>query len=141
VLAADGSVWCWGENVVGQLGNGRPGPGPHIRQTEPVRADVPVGVVQIGAGAGHTCGLGVLGNAYCWGWNVDGQIGDGVLGDRATPAKVGTWERFVRIVVGLAAGCGIRADGRAWCWGRNEDGELRDGAAVHHRFPAPVNQP
>jgi alpha-tubulin suppressor-like RCC1 family protein len=140
-LAADGSAWCWGENVAGQLGDGQPGPGPHISRTEPVRAIVPVSLVQIEAGAGHTCGLGAQGIVYCWGWNVDGQIGDGMLGDRPTPAKVATPERFVRIAAGQASSCGIRSDGRAWCWGRNEDGELGDGAGVHHSFPSPVNAP
>ena len=106
-----------------------------------MRANVPLPLVQIAAGAGHTCGLAVQGGVYCWGWNVDGQIGDGVMGDRAVPSKVATPERFVRIAVGLAASCGLRSDGRAWCWGRNEDGELGDGKGIHHTFPAPVNEP
>jgi alpha-tubulin suppressor-like RCC1 family protein len=140
-LGSDGSVWCWGENVAGQLGNGQPGPGPHIGSSVPVRAQVPVPLVQIEAGTGHTCGLAAAGAVYCWGWNVDGQIGDDELGDRATPARVQTPERFVRIAAGSASACGIRSDGRAFCWGRNEDGELGDGAGIHHTFPWPVSDP
>ena len=137
-LSADGAVWCWGEGIVGQLGGGAPVP----NRTMPVRVTAPVLFVQLGVGAGHTCALGVNGRAYCWGWNIDGQIGDGTAAvNKFVPVAVGEVGQFVRIAVGQAASCGIQSDGRAWCWGRNSDGELGVGDTASHLVPAPVREP
>jgi len=137
-LTAEGIVWCWGEGIVGQLGGGASVPG----RTVPVRVAAPVLFVQLGVGAGHTCALGADGRAYCWGWNIDGQIGDGTAAvNRFVPVAVGAPGQFVRIAVGQAASCGIQSDGRAWCWGRNSDGELGVGDTAGHSVPTPVREP
>jgi alpha-tubulin suppressor-like RCC1 family protein len=80
----DGTVWCWGRNQEGQLGDGT--------MTDSV---VPVevtalgsSVVEIAAGGDHTCARTVDGALFCWGWNKDGQLGDGTTTQRALPARV-----------------------------------------------------
>jgi regulator of chromosome condensation (RCC1) repeat-containing protein len=64
------------------------------------------------------CGLAADGQAWCWGSNSDGQLGDGTTTDRASPVAVASSARFVQIDLDNTA-CGVTAAGAVWCWGRN----------------------
>ena len=79
-IVADGTVWCWGANDDGQLGDGdtasTPTPTPVAGLTE---------ARQLGAGAAHTCALRADGGVWCWGGDFAGQLGDGVDLRRLTP--------------------------------------------------------
>jgi hypothetical protein len=67
-------VWCWGENDFGQLGDGHPTELAD-RVREPVRATLPFEAVKLGVGRDSTCALATTGHVWCWGSNVDGQLG------------------------------------------------------------------
>ncbi|HVH11805.1 MAG TPA: hypothetical protein VM759_02075, partial [Longimicrobium sp.] len=86
-LALDGSAWCWGDNSLGQLGNGTT-----MGSAVPVRVQAPAGVrfvsVVTGDGAAHTCGLATSGAAYCWGDNTYGQLGTGSTASTTVPVLV-----------------------------------------------------
>src|SRR5262245_19655600 len=81
----DGKVWCWGRNDEGQLGNGTADD-----------SDLPVPVddvslvkaTQVGAGGGFSCALDDTGQAWCWGLNSSGQLGDGAPSGSRTPVMV-----------------------------------------------------
>ncbi len=85
----------------------------------------------VSAGDRHTCGLTTSGNAYCWGLNEDGQLGDGTTTDKWTPVAVSGGLSFVAVSAGggLYEGhsCGLATDGSAYCWGNNTNGQLGDG--------------
>ena len=88
--------------------------------------------VQIRTGDSHTCGLTARGAAYCWGYNEDGQLGDGTTADSGTdgPQAVIGGLRFASIQTGSYHTCGLTARGAAYCWGFNAYGELGDGTTT-----------
>lgn len=99
------------------------------------------------AGEAHTC-LWSRGEAYCWGRNGDGEVGDGTRDERTRPVLVSTLTE----VAGLAAGgypdsgpvghtCGWRRDGSAYCWGAGSLGQIGDGGARDRLLPVPVDLP
>ncbi|HEX2080429.1 MAG TPA: PKD domain-containing protein, partial [Longimicrobium sp.] len=123
-LTAEGEAWCWGMNARGQLGAASAQScGPHFPypcSTTPVRVDTELRFARIDAGAGHTCALTAEGEAYCWGENVFGQVGDGSTDDVVPrPAAVVTEMRFAQVAAMDRNSCGIQADGVADCWGAN----------------------
>jgi alpha-tubulin suppressor-like RCC1 family protein len=71
----------------------------------------------ISTGTNHTCALVSGGRAYCWGRNVEGQLGDGTNTDRLTPVPVSSGLRFIQINAGGNHTCGIATNERAYCWG------------------------
>lgn len=93
---------------------------------------------QISAGGRHTCGLTSDNRAYCWGYNVYGQLGDGTTTRRLRPVPVGGGLRFNQVSAGGAYTCGVTTGDRAYCWGQNSIGSLGDGTRTHRRMPVPV---
>ncbi len=97
-------------------------------------------LTQVNAGP-HTCGLTVAGAAWCWGRNLDGEIGDGTTVQRARPVPVAGGQVFSQIVVGLQHTCARTGAGAVWCWGRNVEGQLGDGSFLMRNQPVQVQVP
>jgi alpha-tubulin suppressor-like RCC1 family protein len=85
----------------------------------------------IAMGGTHGCGIDGSGIVYCWGQNYAGQLGDGTLNDRGSPAPVQSaiqpLPAFARVSAHANSSCAIDTSGRAWCWGNNSDGQLGRG--------------
>lgn len=146
-------VLCWGENATGQAGDGT---------TTDVATPTVVGGRQrffyVAAGsdfavggnvpppvggqavAGHTCALTPAGEAWCWGWNGAGQLGDGSTMSSLVPVAVAGGLRFNSLSLGGTASCGRRAN-RIWCWGGNQFGQLGVGSLLNGSLPTLVNSP
>lgn len=133
-LTAGGQAYCWGEGILGQLGNGDTD-----QQNAPVAVSQPAGVtfVSIATGWQQTCGLTASGQAYCWGGNNRGQLGTGG-GTTDTPVAVAQpGVAFTALAAGNEHTCALTA-GPLFCWGRNVEGELGDGATTNRFTPVPV---
>lgn len=147
-------VLCWGENFTGQVGNatttdvGTPtiiGGRQRFYYVAAasdfgVGGNVPVPPGGQQASAGHTCALTPGGEAWCWGWNAAGQLGDGTTTSSLVPVEVGGGLRFTSLSLGGTASCG-RNDNRIWCWGGNQFGQLGIGSLVNVSTPALINSP
>ncbi len=85
-LATVGIAYCWGRNVFGELGDGSA----TTQRFEPASVAMPTGVTftSVVTGWNHSCGLSSQGQAWCWGVNGVGRLGDGTTVDRPTPVKV-----------------------------------------------------
>jgi alpha-tubulin suppressor-like RCC1 family protein len=133
-LTSIGQAYCWGFNGSGQLGNGD-----HVRQLTPVAVVAPNGgsvlrFSSIATYSNHSCGLTSSGQAYCWGSNGPGLLGNGdsTFADQSTPVAVvapngGNVLKFSSITVGQSHSCGLTSSGQAYCWGDNSAGQLGNG--------------
>lgn len=134
-LTTSGAAWCWGNDQLGQLGNGGGNNGP---------SDVPVQVsgkhvfTQIDAGFQHTCGVTTVHKIFCWGYGRIGQIGDGEKKLRFAPRQVASSVSFDRVSGGGGQTCAEASDNRAYCWGSNENGGVGDGTFTPRLVPTPV---
>jgi alpha-tubulin suppressor-like RCC1 family protein len=124
-LDSTGQVWCWGTNLLGQLGNDNR----TNSNTAPIAIQQPAGVTftSIAAGQSHVCAIAADQRAYCWGANFFGSLGDGGTAPRATPTAVVGGLSFTAIAGGSSHTCAIGLDARGYCWGNNVLGHLGDG--------------
>ncbi len=130
----DGSVWCWGSNNSGQLGNNTT-----TDSTIPVQVEGLLGATAIATGADFSCAvLGADRSVQCWGGNDNGQLGDGSTSGSRTPVQAGTLTGVSQLVVGDEHACALQDSGAVSCWGANDFGQLGDGTQASHRSPAPV---
>jgi len=120
-LKSDGSVWTWGANDRGQLGDGS-----HAASQVPVRVSGIGGrVTAIAAGFSYALTLKSDGTVWGWGDDFQGQLGNGQNADTTSPVAVhGLTGRVVAISAGKAHSLAIEADGSVWAWGDNGGGEL-----------------
>ncbi len=132
-LVSGGRAVCWGDNRVGQLGDGG-----SAASTSAVEVAGGLSFSALTAGAQHTCGL-AGGKAYCWGRGRDGQLGEGSTGDRKRPVAVRGGKTFTAISAGGNHTCAITAAGAAYCWGDGFSGQLGFGAQESQREPIDVS--
>lgn len=123
-LDAQGRALCWGDNAQGSLGNGTT-----ISSATPVPVSGGRTFAAIAAGsAGQTCALTAAGEAYCWGDNRGGQVGDRTRESRSTPVRVGGTTLFSSIAANYNT-CAVTRAGEAYCWGTAGVGETPSGPA------------
>ena len=133
-IRSTGRLYCWGDDTVGQLGNGAGGSSATPTEVAGRRTDW----VAVEAGDNGACALRRSHRLFCWGLDNDGQVGDGAgLQTRLAPTQVaGSRTDWTAVSVGDHA-CARRASGRLFCWGSDSDGQLGNGDPVGDR-PAPV---
>jgi alpha-tubulin suppressor-like RCC1 family protein len=93
----------------------------------------------VSTGWTHTCGVRISGDAYCWGGNESGQLGDGTKTDRHAPVPVSGGLDFAMVSAGSHHTCGVTSAGDAYCWGFNRDGQLGDGTITDGHAPVAVS--
>lgn len=142
VRDSDGKAYCWGANGIGQLGN-----------NTTTNSSVPTAVNTAGvlngkslsvlsSGEGHACGLD-SGAAYCWGYNVAGQLGNNTTTTSLVPTAVNTatvlsGRRLTDIGAGSAHTCALDDAGLSFCWGLNNVGQLGNNTTTNSSVAVPV---
>ncbi|WP_279636146.1 RCC1 domain-containing protein, partial [Corallococcus terminator] len=111
-LRLDGTVWAWGRNNFGQLGDGTT-----ASRSTPVRVQGLTGVTALATGSHHTIALMSDGTVRAWGYNSSGQLGDGTNTTRTTPVQVPSLTGVKAIASGSAHNLVLKSDGTVWAWG------------------------
>ena len=133
-LTTSGAAYCWGDDGDGQLGDGST----ISHSSVPVPVTGGLTFSTLTAGGLHTCGLTTSGAAYCWGLNIDGQLGDGTTTLRSVPQAVTGALTWSALSARMWHTCGLTTTGAAYCWGDNSDGQLGDGSTTSSSVPVAV---
>ena len=147
----DGTVWAWGNNGLGQLGDGTT-----TQRLTPIQVSGLTGISAVAAGGEkpivRVClGCPIIsiggpfsvalrndGTVWTWGANRFGQLGDGTTTQRLTPVQVSGLTGVTAIAAGFAHVLALRSDGTVWAWGNNDFGQLGDGTITTRHTPVQV---
>ncbi len=148
-VMSDHTVMCWGDNALGQLGQGNTD-----AASAPVAVPGITNATKVTVGIRHACAILDTGHVMCWGANDYGQLGDGISpvdghatmcsnrGDLVdcspTPVEVSGIDDAVDIAAGWYHTCVIRSSGEIWCWGQNDSKQLGDGTREIRAAPVMV---
>jgi len=134
-LRSNGTVWAWGHNDWGRLGNG----------TNIISSDVPVpvsnltGVTAVAASYGHSLALKSDGTVWAWGRNFEGQLGNGTSTNSNVPVQVSNLTGVIAVAAGGGHSLALKSDGAVWAWGQNDSGQLGNGTSTNSNVPVQVS--
>jgi alpha-tubulin suppressor-like RCC1 family protein len=130
------AAWAWGDNSYGELGNGTT-----INSHTPVQVSGLSGVTAVAANldGGYSLAMKSDGTAWAWGYNSQGQLGNGTTTDSHTPVQVSGLSGVTAVANGAWDGLAVKSDGTAWAWGWNTRGELGDGTTIERLTPVQVS--
>jgi hypothetical protein len=132
-LKSDGTLWAWGGNGEGQLGDGTT-----TRRNSPAQIGNDNTWISLAAGYGHTIALKADGTLWAWGLNCNGQLGDGSDAGKNIPTRIGNDNTWVSIAAGAVYTVALKADGSLWAWGYNAYGQLGDGTNTGKNVPTRI---
>lgn len=134
-LKSNGTVWCWGSNVAGQIGDQTT-----IARYAPVQVVGIANAVQIATGLSHSCARTAAGAIWCWGLNTSGQLGIGTTSNSLQAVMaVGLNADMIDLSAGDSHTCAVRNDGKVFCWGLNTSGQVGDSTLINRSSPTQVN--
>ena len=132
-IKTDNTVWTWGWNAYGQLGDGT-----YNQRVVPAQVPGLSGVIAIASGEIHTAAVKSDGTVWTWGWNNYGQLGDGSGAPRPSPVQTAGLTNVVAVAASVFHTVALKADGTVWAWGWNNYGQLGDGTVAQRPSPVQV---
>jgi alpha-tubulin suppressor-like RCC1 family protein len=132
VKKTDGSLWAWGYNTAGQLGDGT-----SFSRTEPVQIGSDAWTT-IAAGHTHMLGIKSDGSLWAWGDNGNGCLGDGTQTLRSSPVPIAAVSTWATVAGGYHHSVAVKSDGTLWAWGDNYAGQVGDGTTASKLAPTQI---
>ena len=125
------SLWIWGDNTYGQLGDNS-----ITNKSSPIQTVAGGNVWKIADVAQHTAAIKTDGTLWMWGRNAEGQVGDNTVASKSSPVQTtagGT--NWTAVACGINHTIALKQDGTLWAWGNNGSGQLGDNTIVHKSSP------
>ena len=129
-IASNGTLWSWGYNNSGQLGDGTTN-----NRTAPVQVGTSSNWVSVHAGYYHSFAIKSDGTLWAWGLNSTYQLGDGTVANKLIPTQIGTSTNWVKVTGGENFSAGIKSDGTLWMWGSDTQEQMGNGSGVGNNIP------
>lgn len=129
----DGTLWAWGWNQDGQLGDNT-----NVSKSIPVQIGSDNNWKDVACGAGHSVALKINGTLWAWGYNLQGQLGDNSIINKNFPVQIGVGNIWKSISCGNSHTIAIKTDSSLWAWGFNNGGQLGDGTTLQRNVPTQV---
>ncbi|MEP6732767.1 MAG: hypothetical protein ABJE10_19135 [bacterium] len=133
-VATGGVAYCWGDNSVGQLGDGTT-----TARSAPTPVAGGLNFQSLSVGESHVCGVTHAFALYCWGLNSYGALGDGTTNPHTTPVAAAPGLTFKSVGAGIDYTCALTQAGVAYCWGFGGVGQLGNGDAANSSTPVAVS--
>ncbi|MBI5937122.1 MAG: fibronectin type III domain-containing protein, partial [Betaproteobacteria bacterium] len=131
-LQTDGTLWAWGDNTYGQVGNNS------TATLQPSPIFIGFGYSAISAGFYHNVALKPDGSLWIWGFNGNGQLGDPTLTQQRTPKQIMVGTTFSAIAAGGNHTIALQADGSLWAWGDNTHGQVGNNTTINQATPVVI---
>lgn len=135
-LRTDRSVWSWGQNWYGQLGDGTT-----AQRSEPAMVSGMTDVLEVAAGFFHSMALKADGTVWRWGGFGDSTPAFPILNESLAPVRLDALAHIAFIAAGGSHGVALQDDGSVWTWGYNNEGQLGDGTVMNGSSPEPRKVP
>lgn len=132
-IKKDGTLWAWGDNFYGQLGNGT-----NVTSFVPIQVGTANNWKQISNGFGNTMAIKTDGTLWAWGRNNTGQLGDGTFTNKNVPVQIGTATNWKYISSGAYHSIAVKTDGTLWAWGDATYGQVGNGTISGFNVPTQI---
>ncbi len=132
-IQVNGTLWAWGYNAFGQIGDGT-----IINKSTPTQIGTAANWASVAVGASHTIALKTDGTLWAWGNNGNGQLGDGTTAKKTIPTQIGTATNWASISAGGDYSLALKTDGTLWAWGWNGSGQFGDGTITDKNTPTQI---
>src|SRR3989339_205764 len=132
-VRGDGTIWGWGSNNGGQIGDGTA-----TDRVSRVQITTLSGMKAVDTGEDHTVALKSDGTVWTWGNNGSGQLGNGTTTDSFIPVRVASLTNVIGVAAGYRFTVALKGDGTIWAWGINNTGQLGNGTTVNSSIPVQV---
>ena len=138
-IKSDGTLWTWGSNRYGNLGNGT-----RVYYSSPIQIGSLTNWKQVSAGSYHTAAIKTDGTLWTWGSNQAGISSTGALGNGvnggyySSPIQIGSLTNWKQVKAGDSSTFAVKTDGTLWAWGYNNVGQLGNGTTSYYSSPIQV---
>tara|TARA_R100001129_G_scaffold145288_1_gene106576 strand:- start:992 stop:2266 length:1275 start_codon:yes stop_codon:yes gene_type:complete len=132
-IKTDGTLWAWGTQTTGQLGDGST-----TARSSPVQIGSVTTWVTVACGYSHTLAVKADGTLWAVGQNDNGQLGDGSTTNRSSLVQIGSLTNWKFVAAGDKNSLAVKTDGTLWGWGDNGVGALGDGSTTNRSSPVQI---
>jgi alpha-tubulin suppressor-like RCC1 family protein len=132
-IRTDGTLWTWGNNGDGQLGDRT-----LVNKSSPIQVGTLTGWSSVSFGFSFVLAIRDNGTLWSWGLNNAGNLGQNNTIIRSSPVQIGTLTNWSKISGGLSHSMAIKTDGTLWGWGLNSSGQLGDNTTTNRSSPVQI---